>query len=178
MNDKSFRILSCLGLAVGGVFGIAGTFTPNASLRGLAWGIDGIALVTASALLTVRFFRTGQDLVAAGFLVFAVGQGLVLSVAAMDLEAGVPTFAAGASLWAVALLLVSVPRAFPLLVRLLGFAAAILFAATAAQIFGGVRLLPTSQPLPFFAYPVFVATFVGWIWALLKDDARGTASSR
>jgi len=127
----------------------------------------------ASALLTVRFYRMGQDFVAAGFLVFAVGEGIVVSGAAMDLPASVPSFGAGAALWAVALLLISIPRNFPVIVRLLGLAAAILFAATAGQIFAGVQILPTSHPLPFFAYPVFVATFIGWIWTLLtgaSDD--------
>ena len=70
-----------------------------------------------------------------------------------------------------ALTLISVPRVFPMFVRLLGFAAAILFAVTAARIFAGTQLTPLSRPLPFFAYPVFVATFVGWIWTLLKSDA-------
>ena len=55
MNDKHLRILASIGLAVGGMLGLAGTFAPSASLRGLAWGIDGIALVMASALLTVTY---------------------------------------------------------------------------------------------------------------------------
>jgi hypothetical protein len=38
----------------------------------------------ASAVLTLVFYRKGQDLVAAGFLVFAVGEGIILSGAAMD----------------------------------------------------------------------------------------------
>ena len=48
---------------------------------------------------------------------------------------------------AVALALISIPRAFPALVRLLGLVAAIMFAATAVQIFAGVPILPTSSPL-------------------------------
>ena len=149
---------------------MAGTFAPSASLRGLAWGIDGVGLVMASALLTVGFYRRGQDLVASGFLVFAVGEGIILSGAAMDLAASVPSFGAGTGMWAVALALISVPRAFPLLVRILGLVASVMFAATAGQIFAGVQILPTSSPMPFYAYPVFVATFVGWIWTLLRAD--------
>ena len=170
MNDKCLRVLASVGLAVGGVLGMAGTFAPSASLRGLAWGIDGVGLVMASALLTVGFYRRGQDLVASGFLVFAVGEGIILSGAAMDLAASVPSFGAGTGMWAVALALISVPRAFPLLVRILGLVASVMFAATAGQIFAGVQILPTSSPMPFYAYPVFVATFVGWIWTLLRAD--------
>ena len=69
------------------------------------------------------------------------------------------------------LALISVPRVFPMVVRLLGLAAALLFAATACCIFAGAQITPLSQPLPFFAYPVLVATFVGWIVTLLKDGA-------
>jgi hypothetical protein len=46
--------------------------------------------------------------------------------------------------------------------------AALLFAVVAARIFLGERLLPTSQPLPFFAYPFVVLTFLGWIVTILK----------
>ena len=147
---------------------MAGSFAPSEALRGLAWGIDGASLVVASALLAVHFFRKSEDLVAAGFIVFAVGQGLVVSGSAMNLAASAPSFGAGASLWAAALALISVPRVFPPAVRLLGIVAAVMFAATAIQIFYGVSLNPKSEPLPFFAYPVFVATLFGWIWTLWK----------
>lgn len=40
---------------------MAGTFAPSASIRGLAWGIDGTALVMAGAILTIVFYRMGQD---------------------------------------------------------------------------------------------------------------------
>ena len=103
-NYKGLRVLASIGLAVGGAFGLAGTFAPSASLRGLAWGIDGVGLVMAGAVLTLVFYRKGQDLVASGFLVFAIAEGLILSGAAMDPTASVPSFGAGASLWALALI--------------------------------------------------------------------------
>lgn len=168
MNEKRLRVIAAVGLAVGGVFGMAGTFAPSSSLRGLAWGLDGVGLVTASAILTLWFYRRGQDLTAAGFLVFLVGQTLVLSGAAMDLVTSGPSFGAGISLWAVALLLVSVPRVFPSVVRALGGLAAALFAVTALRIFAGAEITPLSSPLPFHAYPVLVATMGGWIWTLFK----------
>src|SRR4051812_48963306 len=83
------------GLAVGGILGMAGTFAPSASVRGLLWGIDGVGIVMAGALLTVYFFRAGQDLAASGFLVLAIGEAMILSGAAMDLAASVPSFGAG-----------------------------------------------------------------------------------
>ena len=38
-----------------------------------------------------------------------------------------------------------------------------------ARIFWGEQLLPTSAPLPTYAYPLLVATFVGWIWTLWRE---------
>jgi len=32
-------------------------------------------------------------------------------------------------------------------------------------------LLPTAAPLPTYAYPLLVATFVGWIWAQWREEA-------
>ena len=64
-----------------------------------------------------------------------------------------------------------IPRVFPLPVRLLGFFAAALFGVTALQIFAGTQIMPTTAPLPFYAYPVLVATLAGWMWTLVTADA-------
>jgi hypothetical protein len=89
----------------------------------------------------------------------------------MDLTASVPSFEARTGMWAVALALISIPSAFPVIVRILGGIAAVMLAVTAGQIFAGVQILLTSSPMPFYAYPFFVATFFGWIWTLFKIDA-------
>jgi len=141
-------------------------------MRALAWGVDGIALVTAGAVLFVYHFRHGHDTVATGFVVFTVGQTLVLSGAAMSLEASAPSFAAGAALWAVSLTLVSAPRVFPIIVRACGFIAAVLFAVTSLLIFAGKPLTPLSEPIPFFAYPFLVFTMFGWAWACLRSPGQ------
>ena len=161
--DPGVKVLSSIGLAVGAIFGLAGTFAPSDALRGLAWGIDGLGIVMASALLAVDFFRRGEDRVAAGFLVFLVAESVIVSGAAMDLAASVPSFGAGTGMWALALALISSPPVFPLVVRLLGLVTAALFLATALRIFAGADILPTTSPLPFYIYPLFVATMVGWI---------------
>ena len=171
MTDSRLQPIAATGLVIGAALGIAGAFAPTASLRGLAWGLDGTALVVAAALLTVHHFRRGNDLVAAGFLVFVVGEGLILSGAAMDLLASAPSFAAGVALWAAALALVSTSRAIPLVVRVLGLVGSVLFAIVAAQIFWGRGLTPLSQPLPFFAYPFLAATLCGWAWVHYRRAA-------
>lgn len=170
-NQRALDIVAAIGLALGAVFGLAGTLVESAPIRQAFWAIDGVGLVVASALLTVRFLRRGSDCVAAGFLVFGIAESLVYSGTAAGLQASVPSFGAGVALWAAALVLTSIPREFAAWVRVVGVLAAMLFAVVAARIFWGEQLLPTSTPLPFFAYPFLVVTFVGWIWALVSDGA-------
>jgi hypothetical protein len=162
-------LLAVFGLGLGAVFGMAGTFVAQPNLQALLWAIDSSGLVMASTLLGFKCFRVGRDLVAAGFLVFGLGSAVMLSGTAAGPAASVPAFAAGTALWSVGLLLVSIPSGFVSLVRVAGLAGAILFAVVAARIFWGEPLLPTSAPLPFFAYPVLVMTFLGWIWSVLRD---------
>jgi hypothetical protein len=164
------NVVAAVGLALGGVFGLIGTVVTEQNVRAVSWGLDAVGLVVATCLLAVKFFRAGNDFVAAGFLVFAIGEGVMLSGTAGSLAASVPAFAAGTALWSAALLLTSVPSEFAIWVRLAGIIGSILFAITAARIFWGEQVLPISSPLPFFAYPFLVLAFVGWIWKLLKAD--------
>ena len=127
-------------------------------------------MIVATSLLTIHYFRRGNDAAAAGFLVFVVGEGLVVSGAAMDLEASRPSFAAGVSLWAASLAMVSATGVMPRLVSGIGLVGSLLFAIVAVQIFLGYPLTPLSQPLPFFAYPFLVATLLGWAW--VHHDGR------
>ena len=166
---RPINIVAAFDLGLGAVFGMAGTLVTQPNVQGLLWAIDGAGLTMATTLLAIKYFRTGHDLVAAGFMVFAVAEAVMMSGTAAGPVASVPSFAAGAALWSTALLLVSIPRNFTLPVRLLGLASAILFAVTAARIFWGEQLLPTSAPLPFYGYPVLVMTLVGWIWSLVRE---------
>jgi hypothetical protein len=162
--------LAVFGLILGAVCGLAGTVVEEAALRSVLWGIDGAGLVMAACLLALKYLRRANDLVAAGFLVFAVGQGVLMSGAGATLAGSLPSFAAGTGLWATALLLVSIPGEFALPVRALGVVSAILFATTALRILSGAALSPLSAPLPSFAYPFLVLTFIGWGWTLLRES--------
>jgi hypothetical protein len=164
MSNSPLRLIASSGLIVGAVLGMVGSFVPSASLRGLAWGLDGIALIAAGALLTIHHFRQANDLAAAGFLVFVAGETLIVSSSAMDLAASIPSFGAGVGLWAASLALISASNVMPPWVRGVGFIAALLFTVVAVQIFSGRALTPLSQPLPFFAYPFLAATLLGWAW--------------
>ena len=169
-NMKSpLNLVASAGLALGGVFGMAGTLVPQQNLRSTFWTIDALGIIVATALLSLKYFRKGNDVVAAGFLIFSMGESVILSGTAASLEASVPAFTAGIAMWATAVLLISIPKGFPLPVRMLGIASSIVFGYTAALILWGEPLLPISKPLPFFAYPFIVATFIGWIWTLLRE---------
>lgn len=169
MSNRTITHFAPAALLVGSAFGMAGTFVSSASVRGIAWGIDGVALIVAFALLSVHFTGRGNVVLGAGFLTFLAGQTLVLATAASDLSGASKVFGAGTALWAAALLMVSSERYAPPLLRMAGVLAAALFAATAAQILWGVPLDALSKPLPFFAYPALVATLLGWAWTLWRE---------
>ncbi|SDA51020.1 hypothetical protein [Mesorhizobium qingshengii] len=168
MRSNPLDIVAATGLAIGGAFGLAGTFVGSDALRETLWTIDGVALVVATALLTMKYQRLGNDGIAAGFLTFLAGESLLLAGNAAGLEASVPSYVGGISLWAAALVLVSAPKTFAMWMRLTALIAALLFVVSACMILWGAPLLPTSSPLPAAGYPFLVLTFIGWIWTLLR----------
>ena len=171
-SERTLDRVAALGLLVGAAFGLAGTLVGSPTVQASLWAIDSVGLAIATGLLTLKYYRAGSDIVAGGFLVFAIGEGVLLSGTAAGPSGSVPAFAAGTALWAAALALVSGPRVLPSWLRGLGAAAACLFAVTAGRIYAGEALLPTSSPLPFFAYPFLVATLLGWAWTLTRRPAR------
>ena len=163
MNTSRLTLFAAVSLAIGGLLGLAGSFSPPA-IRGVAWGLDGTALVMGALLLAVHHVKLGNEQLAAGFFTFVAGQTLVVSSSAMDLAASSPSFGAGVGLWAAGLALVSASPGMPIFVRATGAIASVLFAIVALQIFGGTALTPLSNPLPFNAYPFLVLTLFGWAW--------------
>jgi len=124
--------------------------------------------MVGTTLLTMRYFRKGSDCIAAGFLTFTAGQSLLLAGNAAGLQASVPSYVGGVTLWSAGLIMISAPREFGLWMRLTGLVAAALFVISALRMIWGADLLPTSSPLPALGYPFLVVTFGGWIWTLVK----------
>src|SRR5437867_8426917 len=129
------NIVAAIGLALGGVFGLVGTLLTQRNLQAASWGIDGAGLVVATALLTLKFFRKGNDVVAAGFLVFAIGESVMLVGTTPSFRKaflplplvrpyGLARFCSRVP-----------PKNSPSWVPLVGIISSILFAITAARIF-------------------------------------------
>ncbi len=171
MNGKKLRIFTAICLVIGGVLGMVGSFSPP-SVRGIAWGLDGTALVVGAALLSVHYIKLGNEQLAAAFLVFLAGQTLVVSGSAMSLSESSPSFAAGIGLWAAALAMISTSCLMPMVPRITAGISSVLFAITAIQIYGGIELNALSKPFPFFAYPLLVFTLFGLAWVHLRADAK------
>ena len=167
---SSINLIAIVGIALGGASGLVGLIVAQQSVQAILWAVDGAGLVMATALLAVKYIRTENDVVAGGFLILSIGEGVdLLSGPAAGVAGHIPAFAASTALWGTALLLISIPKLFAMPIRILGIASAILFIITSAKIFWGEQLLPTSLPLPSYAYPVLGATFIGWIWTLWRE---------
>ena len=169
---RNLRILAVAGLIAGGALGMAGSIVTSDHVRALCWAIDGVGVIIATTILALVFVRAGRLEVAAGFLIYTIGESVMLGGTAMSLEASVPAFAAGTALWSAGLTLVCVPRAFAIWTRLAGLVSAVLFGIVSLTIFRGIPLTPITRPLPFFAYPFLVITFIGWIVAIVTRGAE------
>ncbi len=169
-------VVAAIGLAIGGALGLAGTFVASAELRESLWLIDGVGIVVATTLLTMKFIRLGNDCIAAGFLTFTAGETLLLAGNAAGLQASIPSYTGGIALWSAALIMISAPKTFAPWMRLTAIVAAVLFMVSAFRIICGAPLTPISAPLPALGYPFLVLTFAGWIWTLLQPNQFATKS--
>jgi hypothetical protein len=172
MKEKSIVVIAAVGLLVGCVLGMCGSIVSSAEFRSVAWGIGSASLILAAALLTVFYFRKGDDMLAAGFLIYAIAETAVFSSCAADLDSNISSFGAGTFLWALAIAVLSLQKKFPIFVRCTGIIASVSFAIVSLLIFTGHPVNALAKPLPFFAYPFFAVTLAGWAWSLLREHAR------
>lgn len=178
MNEKVIIRTAAAGLFTGCVLGMAGTAVPSDIIRNVLWAIDSCGLIVAAALLTLYCFRRGYDVAGAGFLIFAIAESIVFSSCAVDLNESISAFGTGTCLWAVSIAVISSQKLFPLFVRCTGFIAAGLFFFVAFRIFTGHPLNALTKPFPFFAYPFYAATLVGWAWTILIRTTRFSKSQK
>jgi len=166
MKKEPVLIITAVGFLTGCILGMAGSFVPSDIARNILWAIDSCGLILAAALLALYLSKKGYDIVAAGFLIFAIAETVVFFSSAGELNANIPAFGTGVCLWALSIAVVSSQKLFPLFVRGTGIISALLFAVTAFQIFTGHPATALTKPLPFFAYPFYAATLAGWGWTV------------
>jgi len=170
MNERIIKTLASIGLILGGTLGLAGSFAPTDLLRYIAWNIDGVGLIIATILLTLYYYKKGSDITAAGFMIFALGECAIVSSNSIHLEDNIYTFGTGTALWALSLLVISSQKTYSILIRSTGIVSAILFSTVTVLIFTDHPINGLTKPLPFFAYPFFVITILGWAWSLWRHD--------
>ena len=167
MNQKLIIRTAAGGLLVGCVLGMIGTAVPSDKIRNVLWAVDSSGLILAAALLTPYCFKKGYDVVGAGFFIFAIAQSIIFSSCSVNLDESIPAFGTGTCLWTLSIAVISSQTLFPPFVRCTGIIAAVLFGVVAFRIFTGHPLNALARPLPFFAYPLYAATLVGWAWTLI-----------
>lgn len=160
MNRTEINIAS-IGLIIGTVFGISGSiFTEPAVLQIILYEISSLALVSSTTFLGIKFLREKKDFIATGFFLFAIGEAVMTSGMPLGQIGGQPAFGAGIALYVPALLFISIPKVFPLVVRFTGLAACIPFTIVSAKIFLGQQVLST-EPLPGAGYGLLSLTLLG-----------------
>ena len=168
MNYKT-NMLASIGLAIGAIFGMSGSFITEPTLQIALYEISSIGLTAALVLLAVKFIRAEKDFLSTGFLLLAIAEAIMTTGSALGAVGGQPSFGAGMALYVPALLFISIPKEFPLWTRLTGIAASIPFAIAASKIFMGEEVLSTSA-LPGAGYGLLTLTIVGWIIVLLREN--------
>lgn len=165
---RTEKMIIAISLAIGVVFGISGSiFAYLPTLQNIFYQISSMGLIVGSTFLTIKYLRKQLDTVAIGFLIFTLGEAIMTVGTPLGQVGGQAAFGAGIALYVPALLLISLPRHFPNLVRFTGFAACIPFGIIAAKIFLGQQVLST-EPITGAAYGLLSLTIIGWIFTLFR----------
>lgn len=159
------RWIIVTGLAVGVVLGSAGNFVEAGNVKSLLYALSAVGLIMALVLLAVELLSVGHIFTAAGFVLVALGETRVLNPT--ETPGGEDSFAVGVLLYSVGLLILIWSAWLPLWVRLLGAAAAAVFAAYSLFYLGG-GAIDSTGPLVAIGYTLFTLTALGWILAVIR----------
>ncbi|MCB0634765.1 MAG: hypothetical protein R2824_03365 [Saprospiraceae bacterium] len=162
------NLIASAGLAIGAVFGIAGSIFSAPITQIVLYEISSIGLTAGCALLAVKFIRDSKDYLATGFLLLAIAEAVMSSASSLGQVGGQPSFGAGMALYVPAFLFISMPKNFPIWARIANLAACVPFGIAAATIFFGGEV-PSTSALPGAGYGLLVVSIIGWILTLLKE---------
>ena len=156
------RYVLGIGLSIGAVFGMAGSFVQPGPVQNVLWEISSLGLIFGSVMQAARSARLGEDEVAVGFALLATAEAVMSGGTAAGISGGQSAFAAGTGLYVPALLFISLPRTYAIWVRVFGILSAIPFAVTSFKIFAGGEVLPAAS-LPGIGYGLMTIAIVGWV---------------
>ena len=167
------RALIGAALAVGVVFGFGGNFLPQTA-QIAAHAISSVGLVVGCTTLALTLLQQHRVFVAAGLFVLAACEIVMWNNGPQgDLS---ESAVADAFLFFVpALLLISIPRAFPIWSRIAGAIAAVPFGIHASQFLLGN---PPSESSPYavVGYMLLTIAVIGWIVGVVRPaTSRSTA---
>ena len=91
---RQTNIVAAIGLFIGAFFGFSGMLFTQPDVQVGLFVVSGIGLTTGLAMLATKFLREGQDLIATGFLLFAIGEAIITAGTAADVQTGEATFGA------------------------------------------------------------------------------------
>lgn len=160
------------GVLAGAGFGLAGGFAPVGPVQDVLYLLSSVGFVAGLVVLTLRSHETRRPLHAAGFLLLALGEVAMMSGFNRAADPNSPgAFAAGVALYAPGLLLVSLPRGYPMWARVAGALAALPFGAHGILRSAGIDL-DYQDLTAVVGYGLLSVAIAGWIWHL-----RGASES-
>lgn len=166
------RLIVTVGFAIGALLGMGGSFLPPGDLQHNAWFVSSAGLVVGLVLLAGRMTTEGRDQTAAGLVVLALAEVVLMTMAGSMRPETV--FAHGVGLYVPGFLLVAASDRYPVWVRVVNVLTAVAFAAHwVLHVTGGHA--PVNGPAAGVGYGLFVASLVGWtvdVWRLPAGRAR------
>jgi hypothetical protein len=167
------RAIITVGLLLAVVPGFAGGLAGPGTMQTILYAVSSLGLVSATMVLALRHARIGQShtLVAAGMALLTIAE-MLLWAGGRPGDAGYDqTFAGGVMFYVPALLLISVPRAYPLLVRIIGVLASLPWAAFAVRFLTG-ETPSYADTLASTGYAFLGLTMIAWVVVLGRTDPQ------
>lgn len=159
------RAVITAGLLMAVVPGFAGGQVGPGTMQTTLYALSSFGLVAATMLLALRHLRQGQTLAAAGMAILAMAE-MLLWVGGRPGDPGYDvTFAGGVMFYVPALLLISIPKVLPWLVRVMGILASLPWAMFSARFLSG-QTPSYADALATVGYALLGITMIGWIVVL------------
>ncbi len=162
------NLIASIGLGIGVILGMSGLAFTAPTTQLCLFVISGIGFTTGLALLAFKFSKEKQEILATGFLLFAIGEAISTLNAAADEKTANAAFAGCMLFYFVGYLFICLTPKFPLWTRISGMASALIFVVAASRFYLGYGI-NSADTLPGIGYGLLTLTIVGWIVYLLRE---------